>query len=172
MCVGKREKPNQTDHPNKKKKLTHTCVEVIFYLVSILFIKRQTQHRCVYVCRLRESRLLYPYDKHMDLSGVLFVCQAGWQARLVILCGKTFSIEQYMQTFPTIFIPARLVGTIDLYHLIPLTMTVNLAGVTRSEQSLLAPIHFWHTFQVVRMKFGMVLKQFKLNILMLFLSEI
>ena len=62
-------------------------------------------------------------------------------------------------------------GTIDFYCFIPLSLTVTLAGRHKvsAKQNLLAS--FIHTlFKLIRMKFDMVLEQFKLNILILVLT--
>ena len=65
------------------------------------------------------------------------------------------------------------VGTIDFFH-------INLyrfrwpwpwLGITRSAQSRTCCIIFLHTFQAVRIIFGLVFKEFKLNILILFFKE-
>ena len=63
------------------------------------------------------------------------------------------------------------IGTIDFYHFIPLLLTLNLAGVHKIswKQNLLAS--FSRTLQLIRMKFDLVLKQFKLNILIPLLSD-
>ena len=56
--------------------------------------------------------------------------------------------------------------------LIPLSVTLTLAGITRPAQSKTSWLYFLHTFQLTGMEFDVMLKQFKLNILMLLLSEI
>ena len=75
--------------------------------------------------------------------------------------------------YPGLFIPAMLIGTINFYHFIPLSLTLPFAGDHKvsTKQNLLASI-FSHIFQLTKMKFDMVLKQFKLNILILSLNEI
>ena len=41
---------------------------------------------------------------------------------------KTFNVGHFMQTVqPNVFIPAMLLGTIDFYHCIPLSLTLTLA---------------------------------------------
>ena len=103
------------------------------------------------------------------------ICVAGHclSGQLSFMHGKNFNIGQYSQSFqPMFFIPAMLIGTIDFYHFIPLSVTLIMAEVHKvsSKQDLLAL--FTHTFfQQNGMKFGMVMKQFKLNILWLLLNE-
>ena len=46
-----------------------------------------------------------------------------------VLRGKNFNVGFYTQTFqPNLFIPAMFTGTIDFYHLIPLSLTSTLGG--------------------------------------------
>ena len=72
----------------------------------------------------------------MDLSNES--CLASWQACV----GKYFSTGHCMQTFEEIlFIPALLVGTIDFYHFIPLSMSLR-----RSAQSKTSWHHFLANF--------------------------
>ena len=87
--------------------------------------------------------------------------------------GKNFNVGHYMQTFQPIFlIPAMLIGTIDFYHFIPISLTLTLAGVTRSAQSKTSWIYFLAHFSTYyKMEYNVVLKQFKLNIPILFLIE-
>ena len=43
--------------------------------------------------------------------------------------GKGFNVGHYTQTFQAIFfIPAMLIGTINFYHFIPLSVTLTLSG--------------------------------------------
>ena len=64
------------------------------------------------------------------------------------------------------------IGTYGFYHFIPLSVTLTLAGGHKvsTKQNLLAS--FSYTSQLNGIKFGVVMKQFKLNILRLLLSEI
>ena len=67
---------------------------------------------------------------------------------------------------------AMLIGTIDVYHFIPLSVTLALAeGYKGSAKQPLGFI-FLHAFQLVWMKFDIVLKHFKSNILIVLLSDI
>ena len=53
---------------------------------------------------------------------MVHVCH--WPA---ILLGKNFIVVHYMQTVqPNFFIPAILIGTIDFYHFIPISLTMTL----------------------------------------------
>ena len=54
-----------------------------------------------------------------------------------------------------------LIGTIDFYHFVPLSLTVTLdEGHDSQGQCKAQPVGFFflHTFQFMRMKFGIVLK--------------
>ena len=74
---------------------------------------------------------------------------------------------------PNDFQPAMIIGTIDLYYFIPLSLTLTLArGHKISAKHKPHGFIFSHTFQLIRMKSDMVLKQFKLNSLTLLLNEI
>ena len=56
-----------------------------------------------------------------------------------VLRGKNFNVECYTQTFqPILFIPTILICTIDLYHLIPLPLTLTLLG----DHNISAWLHF------------------------------
>ena len=105
----------------------------------------------------------------MDLFGKL--CSSD---QPTIMHGKNFNTGHYTQTFqPMFFIPAIHIGTIDFYHFIS-TFT-DLGHCCRSQgQCKAKPLGFIfsHTFQLIRRKFDILLKQFKLKILMLFMSEI
>ena len=54
-----------------------------------------------------------------------------------------------------------LIGTVDCYHLMPLLLTLSLVVSHKviTKQKLLASFYL-HTFQLIRVKFDMVLKQF------------
>ena len=64
------------------------------------------------------------------------------------------------------------VGSIDFYHFIPLSVAFTLAGVTRSVESRTSWLHFLTHFSTDQDKIWYLLNQFKLHILILFLSEI
>ena len=58
-----------------------------------------------------------------------------------VLCGKSFNTGHGTQTFqPVLLIPAMLIGTMDFYHFIPLSLTLTLPGGHKvsTKQSLLA----------------------------------
>ena len=99
------------------------------------------------------------------------LCSSGWSA---ILRGKNFSIGHRTQTFQQNFVRLAMhMGTTDFYYFIPLSKTYTLAeGHKISTKTKLTDFTFSHTFRLVRMKFTMVQKQLKLNILVLFLSQI
>ena len=65
------------------------------------------------------------------------------------------------------------IGTNDFNHFIPLSLTLIFTGESQGQHKA-KPIGFIfsQTFQLIRMKFNVVLKQFKQNILILLLSEI
>ena len=66
-----------------------------------------------------------------------------------------------------------LIGTIDFYLFIPLSLTFDLGvGSQGQHKAKLTGFIFSHTVQPIRMNFDMVLKQVKLNILILLLNEI
>ena len=61
-----------------------------------------------------------PYEYYMDLC---------YELCLSIKHGKNFKVGYYMQTSrPNLFIPAILIGTIDFYHFILLSLTLTLPG--------------------------------------------
>ena len=121
---------------------------------------------------LREKTLddfIVPYEYHMDLCDRLYL-----SGRLAIMCGKNFNVGHDMQTVQSnFFMPTMLIGAFDFYHIILLSLTLPLPGVIRSAQSK-TPVGFifFHTFHLMRMKFGVAKKQFKLNILQLLFSKI
>ena len=94
---------------------------------------------------------------------------------LPVLHGKNFNIGHTCKYFSEfLWIRAMLVGTIDFYHFMPLSLTFTLAEGCKvsSKPNLLAfDFIFSHTLQLIWMKFGVV-KQFKLNILRLLYKEI
>ena len=76
-----------------------------------------------------------------------------------------------MQSFQqNIFIFVMLIGTIDFYHFMPLSVTLTGGHKVSAKQNILAS--FSSTLQLIRVKFDIVLKQFKLNNLILLFSEI
>ena len=64
-----------------------------------------------------------------------------------------------------------LIGTVDLYQFVPLSATLTVSGRSQGQHKA-EPEDFIssHAFQWIRMKFDVVMKQFKLYILMLYLS--
>ena len=106
--------------------------------------------------------------KYIPASGVFWL--TSWQA---VLLGNKFNAGQYLQTWqPKSFIPAMFVGTIDLCHCIPLLVTMIMVGdheVIRKQKLLVSLSCI--SFRLIRMKFDVVLKLFRLIILILSLIE-
>ena len=102
-------------------------------------------------------------EYHMDLyKGFVFV-----------LLDKTFDVGYNMQTSqPIYFKPAKLLDTTDFYHFKQLSLTLTMPGGLKvsANQNLL--FSFSCTFQLIRIKRSIALKQIKLNIVILFLSSI
>ena len=74
-----------------------------------------------------------------------------------------------MQTVqPIFFVPAMFISTIDFYHVMPLSVTLALAGGPRSKESNTCWLHF----ELNGRKFGVVMKRLRVNILILLLSDV
>ena len=118
--------------------------------------------------------LLIPFLIHMSVITHMDVCnESRVSGQPAVLRCKNFKIGHYMQNNqPNFFIPAMLIGTVHFYHLIPLSLTLTLPGVTRfSKQNCLAPCSYslfdwpgWHLIWYWNTSW--------FNILMLILSEI
>ena len=88
-----------------------------------------------------------PYEEHNygDMLSVMFTWLSVPPS---ILHWKNLNVAHYMQTLKYHFfsffvvISALLIGTLDFYHLIPLSVTLNLTGVTRWAQSQTPCFHF------------------------------
>ena len=108
---------------------------------------------CLFVCFL------------VVCSYICFIHRGNTFARSVgCLVWRKFNNELYMQTFQdNSFIPAMLVGAIDLSHLKPLLVT--LTADHKIAESKTCLVHFFHTPQLIRIGFVRAWKQFKLNIL-------
>ena len=114
-----------------------------------------------------------PYKYHMDLCN-----ESCWSAKPYVRpswFGKNLNIGHYMHWtlhVTTFFTPDKLIGTIDFYYCIPLSLTLTLPGGRKvsSKQKLLSLfscIFFdWSGWNLI---WYWTLKQFKLNILILFL---
>ena len=108
------------------------------------------------------------YEYHMDLCNES--CSASWPA---VLRGKNFKAGDYAQSVQRIFSYQPCLWAL-------LTSTVLYCchwpwpylGVTRSVQRKPIGFIFSHTFHLIRMKFDVVMKQFKFNILRLLFSKI
>ena len=79
----------------------------------------------------------------------LFVCFLSiWVSYHAI----DFNIGHYTQTFQPIFsIAAMLIGTIDFYHFIPLSLTFTIAGLQGQRKAKSLSFTLLHTFQLIRM---------------------
>ena len=88
---------------------------------------------------------------------------------------KTLTLDIMRKIFVNfLFIPTMLIGTIDLYHFIPLLVTFTLTGGHKvsTKQNLLASFCCTLSNKLIRMKFDVVLKHCKLNNLKVLFSEI
>ena len=99
-----------------------------------------------------------PYDCHMDL------CNESYSYVRPSCVAKTLTLNITCQ------VSAMLIGTTDFYHFMPLSLTMTLPGVHKvsAKQKSICFI-FSHTFHLIKMKFDVVMTQFKTNILRLFL---
>ena len=101
-----------------------------------------------------------------------------WSCVLSCVCPASQPCSMAKTFQPKVFIPDMHIGTIDFHHFIPLWQILMLTGVHKvsTKQNLLASFFFlsfsFFFFALIRMKFDMVLKQLKLNILRLLSSEI
>ena len=86
--------------------------------------------------------------------------RVGLAGRPALLHGKTLDIECKLLSH-ILFIPAKLIGTIDFYIFIPLSLTLTLPGGHKisAKQNLLASVSCTLFFYLIRMKFDMVMKQ-------------
>ena len=98
----------------------------------------------------------FPYEYHMDLCDELRLSGRPAGGCLSILRGQNLNIRRYAQTFQQFFfVSAMLKGIRDLYHFIPLSLTLTLpeGHKVSAEQSLLASFshtHFnWYGWNVI-----------------------
>ena len=63
-----------------------------------------------------------------------------------VLCGKNFTLHLPCKLLSQTFMPTMLVGTIDFYHFIPLSITLTLTGGHRLAQSKIFWLHFLMLF--------------------------
>ena len=83
-----------------------------------------------------------------------------------VFCDKDFNIGCYLQILePSPFIPTMLIGTNDFHHF-SLAVDVGLGSQGQHKAKPVCFI-FSHTFQLIRMKYGVRLKQFRLIMLLL-----
>ena len=74
------------------------------------------------------------------MEWVVFVHLAG---QLSCTCGKNYNAGHYMQTFlPDFFVSAMLRGTIDFYHLRPLSTTLIIIAWGSQGQWIAKPLGF------------------------------
>ena len=78
----------------------------------------------------REITLLTWRKVTLCLYGCLVLTEVGINLYVTgIACQKLLNVGHYTQTVkPNVFIPALLIGTIDFYHFIPLSLTLTLSG--------------------------------------------
>ena len=110
------------------------------------------------------------------------LCLADWPAVVppsvhpaVYLAWQRLSCLTLIANFAARFIHtchAYTIGTIDLQHFIPLSVILTLPGCHKvsAKQNLLAS--FSHTMQLNEIKSALMMKQFKLNILIPLLDEV
>ena len=106
---------------------------------------------------------------HVYIYVISCACPAGQPSCVT----KTLTLDNTRKLFSqNVSILAKLIDTINFYHLIPLSVTLALAASHKvsAKQNLVASFSCIR-FQLIRLKFGVVLKQFKLNILKLGLNE-
>ena len=92
------------------------------------------------------------------------MCFAG---RPSTLRGKNFSIGRKLFNH-FFFLPAMLIDTINSYQFFSTFTDLDLAWGSQAQRKA-KPISFIlsHTFHLIRMKFDVMMKQFKLNVLRL-----
>ena len=80
-----------------------------------------------------------PYEYHRNVCGKFSLSVWSKPAgHLSVLCGENFNIRHYMQTVqPNISIPAILVGTVDFYQFIQLSLTLPGDHKISAKQNLL-----------------------------------
>ena len=99
------------------------------------------------------------------ISAVVFLTGGEFFFSMWPSCIVKTYVGYYEQTFQHFFIPVILIDTIDFCHFTPFPVTLTLGQKVSAKQNLLSS--FSHTFLLIRMKFCFVLKQFKLNIMLL-----
>ena len=118
------------------------------------------------------SVIFCPSNYHMDLCYESRLTGQPERQTAVLPSGN-FNFGHCVQSFqPNFFIHAMPIGTIDFCCLIALSPALTLAGDYLVSAKQTSWLHFLTHFSTIRMKFYMVLKQFKFNIMILFLNEI
>ena len=120
------------------------------------------------------TTVIDPYEYYMDLC--YKSCSSGWPAVHLfahLVCQKIERWKFHANCKAICSIPAMLIGTVDFYNSTSFLWHWPFLGVTRSAQSKICWLHFaTHTFHLVRMKFDVEMKQFKLSIMRLLFSKI
>ena len=102
----------------------------------------------------------------MDLSN-----QSCLSGRPTVWHGKNFNVEHYAQTFQPHYVLPMLICTIDGYHCYPHSEIIILAGGHQVSENQNRLALFFRTF-LTHEKLNMVLKQFKLNVMIPILSKL
>ena len=98
------------------------------------------------------------FEYHIDLCNES--CSSGQPASCpAVLHDKYLNVGHQMQTVQLNFvIPAMLIGTIDFYHCILLSLTLTLSGVHRvTAKKKPIGVIFLHTFHLIRTTFDVVM---------------
>ena len=113
--------------------------------------------------------LFDPYEYHMDICN-----DSCLSVQPAILRGKNLTLDITCKLFDQVFfLTAMPISTISFYHFILLSLTLTLPFSSQG-QCKAEPIGFIfsHTFHLSRVKFDVVMKPFKLNILRFLLGKI
>ena len=91
------------------------------------------------------SKMLH-WHKNVEVENPLLFL-VGWLLGPAVLHGKSLYVEHQAQTCEqNLFIPAMLVGIIDFYHFIPLSVTLTLTGDHKTKESKTSWLHFLPDF--------------------------
>ena len=72
---------------------------------------------------------------HMSIIRIYVMSLVHLPGRPAVVHGKTVEVGYYTQNVqPSYFLPAMLIGTIEFCHVVPQSLTLILAGGTRSAQ--------------------------------------
>ena len=106
-----------------------SCVKDCYPFDAYLFL---------FICLFAGMFVLLIHVSNIWIYVMSCVQPASWPA---ILRGRNFNTGHSMQTFQSLFfIPAMLIGTIDFYHFLPLSLALTLPGSHKvsAKQNLLA----------------------------------